>query len=159
MLKFEHIRWVDDKGHIKPPLGLYLLLTFLARGWVVFAASLTQFSDRAGLVKLFYPQKETFMLALATGLGAVLCYLLVILERKKRPNWAKPMFERMMWLLWPLLLLDGAVLLVRLATSGYLFSWTAALDALFIFWFAIYLLKSEHLRLYLKDWQRPLIDQ
>ncbi|QYJ76842.1 MULTISPECIES: DUF2919 domain-containing protein [Shewanella] len=159
LLKFEHIRWVDDKGHIKPPLGLYLLLTFLARGWVVFVASLTQFSDRAGLVRLFYPHKESFLLALATGFGALLCYGLIILERKARPDWAMSLFSHLKWLLWPLLVLDAVMLVARLLSSGFLFSWTAAADAVLIFWFAIYLLKSSHLRLYLADWKRPVIHQ
>ncbi|MGL4220780.1 MAG: DUF2919 domain-containing protein [Shewanella sp.] len=159
MLKFEHIRWVDDKGHIRPPLFLYALLAFLGRGWLVFIASLTQFNDQAGLVRLFYPQKEAFLMALATGLGAALCYLLIIIERKQRFNRARWLFGHMKWLLWPLLLLDAALLAARLVSSDYLFSWTAAIDAVLVLWFALYLYKSKHLRLYLADWKRPLIKQ
>ncbi|MBT1446478.1 DUF2919 family protein [Shewanella sp. JM162201] len=159
MLTFEHIRWVDDKGHIRPPLFLYLLLAFLGRGWLVFIASLTQFNDRAGLVRLFYPQKEAFLLALASGVGAVLCYVLVLLERKRRPEWARGSFSRMKWLLWPLLLVEAGLLISRLISTDYLFSWTAAMDAVLVFWFALYLAKSQHLSLYFKDWAKPIIQQ
>nr|WP_228730085.1 DUF2919 domain-containing protein [Shewanella sedimentimangrovi] len=153
MFKFEHVPWLDDKGHVRPPLMLYLLLAFLGRGWLVFIASLTQADDRTGLVRLFYPLKDDFLLALLTGLGAVLLYLLVIAERKRAWRWPIAVFRRMKWGLWFLLALDGMLLGQRLLHSDFMFSPTAAFDALMLFWGALYLLKSLHLKLYLKDWQ------
>ncbi|MCE9686908.1 DUF2919 domain-containing protein [Shewanella sp. AS16] len=151
-MNFSHITWLDDKGHIKPPLALYLMLAFLARGWCVFIASLTQMSDRSALVRLFYPQKTEFLWALGTGAGAVLLYFVVIAERKRSPAWIRPLFGRLAWPLWGLLLLDGAILLQRLLHSDLLFNWRFAFDAVLLFWCVLYLLKSRHLHHYLRDW-------
>ncbi|WP_243885332.1 DUF2919 domain-containing protein [Shewanella algae] len=154
LLKFEHVRWLDNNGHIKPPLLLYIIVLFLARGWCVFAASLTQASDRAALVRLFYPEKSDFLLALAAGAGALLVYGLIVAERKRVFEVVIPIFRQIRWWLALLLGIDGMLLIQRLGHSDWLFSWNLALDALLLFWSLLYLAKSAHLRHYLNDWQK-----
>ncbi|MCL1143418.1 DUF2919 domain-containing protein [Shewanella gaetbuli] len=151
-MNFSNITWLDDKGHIKPPIMLYLILVFLARGWCVFVASLTQFNDRAGLVRLFYPYKQDFIMALVAGIGAVFVYGLIIAERKRK--WAKfiPWFKRGRMLLWVLLIIDAAMLTQRLIHDDFIFKLAYGLDALFLFWVSLYLLKSKRLYHYFNDW-------
>ncbi|WP_415837640.1 DUF2919 domain-containing protein [Shewanella denitrificans] len=151
-LNFSNITWLDDKGHIKPPIFLYLMLVFLARGWCVFIASLTQFSDQAGLVKLFYPEKSDFILALVSGVGAVMIYGLIIAERKRSPAWLQPIFRRLIGILWLLLVLDAIILGQRLAHDYFIFKISYALDGLILFWSALYLANSKRLMHYVKDW-------
>lgn len=151
-MNFSHITWLDDKGHIKPPIFLYILLAYLARGWCIFVASLTQSNDRAELVRLFYPAKSDFLLALAAGFGAVLIYVVVIAERRRSPLWLQPVFVRLLGFLWLLLLIDGVLLGQRLWHGQFLFHWSLGLDALMLFWSSLYLLKSKRLRYYLADW-------
>lgn len=153
IMNFSNITWLDDKGHIKPPYFLYIVLVFLARGWCVFIASLTQFNDRSGLVRLFYPHKQDFILALFAGVGAVLLYGLVIAERKRQWQWLIPWFKRGKAILWLLLLIDAAMLIQRLIHDDFLFKISYALDALFLFWISIYVLKSKRLHYYFNDWQ------
>ncbi len=153
-MNFSNITWLDDNGHIKPPIYLYFILIFLARGWCIFIASLTQASDRAALVALFYPQKADFMMALAAGAGALLLYGFIIAERKRSPAWVRPMFNQFRWMLLLLLLVDGALLIERSINSHYLYSWSMGLDGLILFWSFIYLFKSKRLSHYFSDWKR-----
>ncbi|MCP3127482.1 DUF2919 domain-containing protein [Shewanella sp. KJ2020] len=153
-LNFSHITWLDDKGHIKPPIFLYVLLAFLARGWCIFIASLTQANDRAELVRIFYPEKADFLLSLAAGLGAVLLYFVVIAERRRSPLWVRPLFVHLKWGLWLLLLVDALLLGQRLFHGQFLFHWSLALDALVLFWSSLYVLKSKRLGYYLADWPK-----
>ena len=152
-MNFSNITWLDEKGHIKPPMLLYLMLIFLARGWCIFIASLTQFSDRSGLVRLFYPEKSDFLMALVAGVGAVFIYGLVIAERKRSPQILRPVFNHIKYGLWLLLIVDALLLNQRLVNDHFVFKASFALDALFIFWSCIYLLKSKRLQYYFKDWQ------
>ena len=160
-MNFSHITWLDDKGHIKPPIFLYALLAYLARGWCIFIASLTQMGDRSELVRIFYPEKSDFLLALGAGLGAVLIYLVVIAERRRSPQWLRPIFVHLKWGLWLLLMIDGVLLGQRLIHGQFLFHWSLALDALILFWSGIYLIKSKRLSYYLRDWpkEEPKIEQ
>ncbi len=153
-MNFSNITWLDDKGHIKPPIYLYLMLVFIARGWCIFIASLTQASDRAGLVALFYPQKADFIMALIAGGGALLLYAFIIAERKRSPTWIRPVFNQLKWLLLLLLLLDGILLVERSINSHYLYSWSMGLDGLILFWSFIYLFKSKRLSYYFADWKK-----
>lgn len=152
-MNFSNITWLDDKGHIKPPLMLYLMLVFLARGWCVFIASLTQASDRAGLVALVYPQKSDFLMALMAGAGALVVYGLIIAERKRGPWWIQPIFKYMKWLLLVLLCIDGGLLIQRILHANYVYSWSVGLDALFLFWSTLYLFNSNRLKYYFLDWK------
>lgn len=153
-MNFSNITWLDDHGHIKPPLFLYLILVFLARGWCIFIASLTQFNDRSGLVRLFYPEKGDFILALIAGIGAVLIYGLIIAERKRSWPLLIPLFKRSRWFLWILLIIDGVFLYQRMMHDDYLFKIGYALDALILFWSVIYVSKSKRLYYYFADWTK-----
>lgn len=119
----------------------------------MFIMSLTQASDRSGLVRLIYPQKEEFLLALASGTGAVIVYLLIIAERKRKPKWLKAGFRLGLVWLWSLLILDAVILTQRLFHAKFLFNWSFGGDALLLFWFGIYLMKSKRLRHYFDDWR------
>jgi hypothetical protein len=151
-MNFSNITWLDDKGHIKPPIFLYFIILFLARGWCVFIASLTQFSDQSGLVRLFYPEKSDFILALIAGVGAVFVYGLVISERKRSPVFLQPIFKHLLPILWVLVILDGVILNQRLMHDFFVFKISYALDVLVIFWSSLYLLKSKRLKYYTQDW-------
>ncbi|WP_137221382.1 DUF2919 domain-containing protein [Shewanella sp. MEBiC00475] len=151
-MNFSNITWLDDHGHIKPPLFLYLMLVFLARGWCIFIASLTQFNDRASLVRLFYPEKGDFILALIAGVGAVLIYGLIIAERKRSWPILIPLFKRSRWFLWILLIIDGLFLFQRMMHDDFLFKLGYSIDALFLFWSIIYVFKSKRLYYYFADW-------
>lgn len=153
MYSFEDVRWLDDKGHVRPPLLLYLLLLFLARGWCIFAMSLSDGNDRASLVRLFFPERIDFMVSLAAGVGAVFLLFLVTCERRRDPSWLQPLFSKLRPMLCGLLLVDAVLLWFRLKHNGFMFEWSMALDGLLLFWSALYVQASRHLRLYVRDWQ------
>lgn len=153
MFNIEDVHWLDDHGHVRPPLMLYLLLLFLARGWAIFVMSLTIASDRAELVKLFYPEKVDFLTALAAGSGAVLVFCLTIAERRRKPLWCRGVFSAIRMLLAALLGLEAVLLFTRLSHAHFLFEWPMALDGLLLFWSALYLHRSRHLKAYVADWQ------
>lgn len=153
MFTFEDVRWLDDKGHVRPPITLYLLLLFLARGWCIFAMSLTDSSDRTSLVRLFYPERIDFIVALAAGVGAVLLFFLVTCERRRKPLWLRGAFRQLRPMLLCLLVIDAVLLGARLLHNDFLFEWSMALDGLLLFWSLLYLKVSRHLKLYSRDWQ------
>ncbi len=152
MLSFSNIGWLDDKGRIKPPLFLYLMLIFLARGWCVFILSLTQFGQRDGLVKLLYPSKEDFIASIITGSIGLAIYFLITAERRGKPIWLIPVFCKLKWLLFISLSIESALILLRLSHIDYHFSWIYGAEILTLFWSVLYFYKSKHLRYYVKNW-------
>ncbi len=135
------------------------MLVFIARGWCIFIISLTQASDRAALVAMFYPQKSDFIMALVAGFGALIVYGVVIAERKRKPHLLRSIFVQLKWILLMLLIIDGALLFERAINSHYLYNWNTGLVALLLFWSLIYLFKSKHLSHYFADWNTDEHDQ
>ncbi len=156
MLDFSRINWLDDKGRVKPPAFLYVVLAFLARGWCVFLMSLTQAGQRDGLVKLFYPLKSDFISALVTGAVAVFIYIVIIFERKGTSAWMYPVFNKIRWFLFLSVSAELALLFFRLQHSDFLFHWVKGVELLGVFWCFLYLLKSQHLKLYTANKFEPL---
>ena len=151
MLDFNKINWLDDKGRIKPPTFLYVVLVFLAKGWCVFLMSLTQMGQRDGLVKLFYPLKSDFISALITGAVAVLIYILIIFERKGTSTWFYSIFHKIRWFLFISVFLEFILTYFRLQHSDFVFHWVKGLEVLGIFWCFLYVLKSQHLKVYVNS--------
>ncbi|MCL1079781.1 DUF2919 domain-containing protein [Parashewanella spongiae] len=151
-MSFSNIRWLDDKGRIKPPLFLYLILIFLARGWCVFILSLTQAGQRDGLVKLFYPLKDDFIASIIVGSIGLGIYFLVTVERRGKPLWLIPVFSKLKLLLFASVSTEFALIVIRLSHIDYQFSWIYAIEILILFWGIIYLLKSKHLKYYSQGW-------
>ncbi|QDF67449.1 DUF2919 domain-containing protein [Shewanella sp. SNU WT4] len=151
-MDLQTIAWRDDHGRVAPPFLLYLLLAFLGRGYVIWVMSLTQAADRAGLVRIFYPLQMDFIQSLVTGLGAVLLFVLVLAERRRKPTWLKTPFSLFKWLLMMMLVLEAWQLATRIDHTFMVFHWMTALDGLALFWGSIYLAKSKHLQAYLDEW-------
>ncbi|MFQ6370612.1 DUF2919 family protein [Shewanella sp. YIC-542] len=154
MFRIEDVHWLDEQGHVRPPRVLYLLLLFLARGWVIFIMSLTISSDRAELVRLFYPERADFLTALVAGSGAVLAFFLIMAERRRKPLWLSGAFVRLRLLLLLFLLLDAILLFARLSHAHFMFDWATALDGLLLFWSLLYLYHSRQLKAYVADWPK-----
>lgn len=152
-MNFSHITWLDDKGYVKPPWLLYIILAYLARGWCVLLASLTQSADRAALVALIYPQKSDFLIALITGLGALIAYALIVAERKRAPLWVQSLFPSLKWLILLLLLINTSLLIRSALYLNFDYHWNLGVDALVLFWSILYFFSSKHLSYYLKEWR------
>ncbi|RYV03200.1 DUF2919 domain-containing protein [Shewanella sp. OPT22] len=155
MLDFSRINWLDDKGRVKTPKFLYLVLVFLAKGWCVFLMSLTQAGQRDGLVKLFYPLKSDFVSALATGAIAVFIYGLIVFERKGTLAWIYPLFHKIRWLLFASIFMEVVLIYFRLLHTDFVFHWVKGLEVLGVFWCFLYVFKSQHLGVYLKNQYEP----
>ncbi|WP_133406602.1 DUF2919 domain-containing protein [Parashewanella tropica] len=152
MLDFSHIRWLDDKGRVKPPLTLYIVLAFLARSWCVFAMSLTQSGQRDVLVKLFYPEKTDFISGLVAGSIAVVIFFLITFERRGKPTFLIPLFKRIKWGLFVTLVAEVYLIYVKLSHLQFQFSWQSGLEVLGLFWCWLFIIKSQHLEYYVKNW-------
>lgn len=155
MLDFSRINWLDDKGRVKTPTFLYVVLLFLAKGWCIFLMSLTQSGHRDGLVKIFYPLNTDFISALASGAIAVVIYILILLERKGTYKWVYSLFHKIRWLLFFSIFTEVILNFFRLQHTDFTFHWIKGLEVLGIFWCFLYVLKSQHLMVYLRNEFEP----
>jgi hypothetical protein len=143
----------DEAGRVKPPWLLFLCLCFLARGIVVFIASLSFRQDGGLLLSLFYPLKYQFYLSLLTAIPAILIlFFLGFRERVWKAN------KGSLYLVLPvvlgyLIISDLLIQIYILRAQYFAFAWPKALTLFSVLLFAWYLVTSKHMRIMLADWR------
>jgi hypothetical protein len=134
----------DEAGRVKPPWLLFLCLCFLARGIVVFIASLSFRQDGGLLLSIFYPLKYQFYLSLFTALPAI--------ERVWKAH-RGGFYAGLPLVIAYLIISDVIIQLYILRAQHFAFAWPTALTLFSVFLFAWYLVTSKHLRIMLADWR------
>ena len=87
VLKTIPINAFDEDGWLKPPILIYLNLVILAKGLLLFIASLASFSSGDAILELFFPEKAALYLAIA--LSVIPIFTLAILTLGKLNEYLK----------------------------------------------------------------------
>ena len=138
---------LDENGTLRPPVWLWAVLILLGRPWLIALASVSFRQDPGRILQLFYPQPDIWRWHLLISLPAI---LLMLAWMRRRPD--AGCIIRVVWrhgllLLWWNWLADSILTLWLLWHSPRHFApyWQIAL--LLLFWLAIYLFRSRHLRM------------
>ena len=143
----------DEAGRVKPPWLLFLCLCLLARGIVVFIASVSFRQDGGLLLSIFYPIKYQFYLSLFTAVPAIFTVFLLGFRERIWKAELGGLYRMLPVLLGYLVLTDLLIQLYILRAQHFAFAWPTALTLFSVILFAWYLLKSKHLRIMLLDWR------
>lgn len=143
----------DEAGRVKPPWLLFLCLCFLARGIVVFIASLSFRQDGGLLLSIFYPLKYQFYLSLLTAIPAIMTLLFVGFRERIWNAGKGALYLAVPVLLAYLIASDLIIQLYILREQHFAFAWPTALTLFSVLLFAWYLISSKHMRIMLSDWQ------
>lgn len=96
----------DFDGKVKIPVGFYLGLVYLLRGYVIWVISLSYRDDPALLLSLIYPSQSLFLFTLYTGLPAIITFTFFALKKQRDKSWYKSIWSRQKWLLILTLIVD-----------------------------------------------------
>ena len=143
----------DEAGRVKPPWLLFLCLCFMARGIVVFIASLSFRQDGGLLLSIFYPVKYQFYLSLLTAIPAIFTLLLLGFREKIWKAELGLIYLGLPVILAYLLISDLLIQLYILRAQHFAFAWPTALTLFSVLLLAWYLATSKHIRIMLADWR------
>jgi hypothetical protein len=143
----------DEAGRVKPPWLLFVCLCFMARGIVVFIASLSFRQDGGLLLSIFYPVKYQFYLSLLTAIPAILTLFFLGFRERIWKAGKGVVYIGLPILLSYLLLSDLFIQIYILRAQHFAFAWPTALSLLSVMLFCWYLLRSKHMRIMLADWR------
>lgn len=79
----------DKYNCLKVSKGVYFLLIFVLRGYLVWLMSVTNMQDRASIIGIIYPDPKLFYLSLASGALGLFVLLIISLRRPNAPQWVK----------------------------------------------------------------------
>ncbi|MFQ3250759.1 DUF2919 domain-containing protein [Glaciecola sp.] len=143
----------DEAGRVKPPWLLFVCLCFLARGIVVFIASLSFRQDGGLLLSIFYPVKSQFYLSLFTAIPAILTLFFLGFRERIWKAQLGMCYLSLPIVLAYLLISDLLIQLYILRAQHFAFAWPTALTLCCVLLLGWYLVTSKHMRIMLADWR------
>ncbi len=144
-IKIFPLQFYTQSGDRKPPTYFYYGLLFLARTWVLLIISVASRETGNKLLSIFYPDKTHFYLGLASGLIAIILFLLAGRDHDKHPFICKVWQKG-----YPFLLIsiccDLGLQLHYLYLDRFQYSIEASVQLVLVLWLLLFSLRSKHLR-------------
>ncbi len=79
----------DKFDCLKLSKGIYLLLLFVLRGYIIWLISVTNMRDRVSTIQMMFPETSMFYLSLLSGSIGLFMMLIITLRKPGAPNWVK----------------------------------------------------------------------
>jgi polyferredoxin len=79
----------DKYDCLKLSKGIYLLLLFVLRGYIIWLISVTNMQDRVSTIQMMFPETSMFYLSLLSGAIGLFMVLVIGLRKPDAPNWIK----------------------------------------------------------------------
>ncbi|WP_448246608.1 DUF2919 family protein [Thalassotalea agariperforans] len=149
----------DNFDCLKLSKGIYLLLLFILRGYVVWLISVANMQDHTSFLALVFPDTSLFYLSLFSGSIGLLVLLLISLRRPNAATWVQALWPHSNYLFIAALLFDFFVTLyayyIELFSSYY---WLLA-QLTCVLLFSVYCVCSKRLAINLREFPKPLPDK
>lgn len=142
----------DLDGKVRIPLGFYLLLAYLCRGYLMWIISLTYSDDRALLLSLVYADSKTFFLNLLFGLPALFCFFMFSLKTQRQKNWFVFLWTKQKRILVLALSVDFLSQLWGISNNLVSVHWVQIVLLLMGFYLLWYWMKSNKIRRFFDNW-------
>jgi len=144
-IKIYALKFYTQSGDLKPPTYFYYGLLFLARTWALLIISLASRETGNKLLAIFYPDKLHFYLGLASGLIAIILFLLSGRDHDKHPLICKVWQQGYPFLLLSIFF-DLGLQLYYLYLDHFQYSIEASLQLVAVSWLLLLCLRSKHLK-------------
>lgn len=96
----------DNFDCLKLAPGIYLILLFVLRAYIVWIMSVTNMRDHVGIMQWVFPQTSLFYLSLTSGVIGLFIVFILSLRRPNAANWVRRSWKKCHLLLIAALLFD-----------------------------------------------------
>lgn len=144
----------DHAGRVIPPNLFWFSGFFLMKSWLIFLGSITIRGKEKEILEFWFPVHQDLYVSLTLGLPALLAMLLA---SYRNTLWDK---GKIRWVYWIGILMSLAVIaqliysMNRLVQAQFNYHNSLALSIFGISLIGVYMLRSQHIELMLKDWLR-----
>lgn len=142
----------DLEGRVKVPVGFYLVLVYLLRGYFIWVISLTHRENPGLIISLIYPLPSVFYTSMLIGIPGLMAYALFLSKGRlwtRLENKVWPIF----WYLIPIgLFADLALQGMSMSQSHFLVHWSGPVIFLFGAYLTWYWLSSKRLKRFFSLW-------
>ena len=148
------VQWqdFDFDGKLKIPVGFYLVLLYLLRGYVLWVISLTYRDDPTLILSLIYNDSRLFFYSLLIGVPAAASFVLFSLKSQKQKPWFIKCWKGQRWLLAISLILDLAAqifVFIRGVNTAHWSQMILLILGVYLLW---YWIKSLKIKRFFSNW-------
>lgn len=146
----------DNFDCLKLAPGIYLILVFILRAYIIWIMSVTNMRDHVSIIQWIYPQTALFVLNLVSGVIGLFIVVILSLRRPNASTWVRSCWQKCKILLIVALVFDLAV-----AVLGYAIwqlqsiSWLV-IHSLLVVSAVVYILRSKRFRINLTEFPEVL---
>jgi len=146
----------DNFDCLKLSKGVWLLLLFVLRGYLVWLMSVTNMNDRVGIIQWIYPEPAFFYLSLLSGGLGIWAVIIISLRRPNASLWIRTGWKNIRKILLLSLMFDFTVNMI-----GYFYwqlnspAWLI-LNSILVVLFSWYLFNSQRLRINIEEFPESL---
>ena len=141
----------DKYNCVRVSLGLYFILAFILRGYLVWIMSVTNLNDTVSFLAWIYPEKYLFYLSLFSGCLGWFIVLLLSLRRPDAPCWVKKTWQHCHWILIAALIFDLTCSVWGVILAHKITSTTVLIHAIIVLVCIIYIIKNQRFKLNLRE--------
>lgn len=155
--RFSHFTPADfDKYDcVKLSRGIYLLLAFVLRGYLVWMMSVTNMNDRVSIIRWIYPEPKYFYLSLLSGALGLFVILIISLRRPDAAKWVRVFWQRIRIVMVISLLFDLVITVLGLVYWQLSVQWLL-INVAAVAIFVTYLYRSKRLALNIDEFPEKL---
>ncbi len=135
--------------------GIYFILIFVLRAYLVWLMSVTNMKDRVAMIQWVFPQKSLFYISLFSGLIGLFVLLVITLRRPDAALWVKKCWRHSKILLTVALLFDLAVSIIAFLYGQYFSLNILLLQVCIVVCFIVYMMKNERFNINLAEFPEP----
>lgn len=99
----------DNFDCLKLSKGIWLLILFVLRAYLIWLMSVTNMNDRISVIQWIYPNPSFFYLSLFSGVFAFWAVILICLRRPNASQWVRRQWEMIRWILLFSLIFDFSI--------------------------------------------------
>lgn len=144
---------------LKLSKGIYAILAFVTRGYVVWIMSISNMQNQTGTIEMVFPDPNLFYLSLVSGALGLFVILVITLRRPDTYQWIKVSWTHIRKILLFSLLVDLSVSIV-----GYFYlsllplSWLL-LQLFSTVFFIVFLYTSNKIKLNIQEFPEKIADK
>lgn len=147
----------DNFDCLRLSKGIYFLLMFVLRGYLVWIISVANMSDSTSFIEWIFPETELFYLSLFSGCIGLLVLMLMSLRRPNAANWVVKLWPQSRRLLVTALIFDFLVTSIAFYLGALTSTLWLVSQASIVVLFMVYCFKSQRLRINLAEFPQPLL--
>ena len=146
----------DNFDCLKISKGIYFILLFVLRGYLVWLMSVTNMNDRIGIMQWIYPEPKFFYLSLISGAVGLFSLFILTLRRPDAKPWVISSWQHLR------ILLVGALLFDLFVNIWGFYYWQQqsslwlTMNVMIVFGFIVYLYKSKRVQINLDEFPEKL---